>query len=339
MARSGRRTFSEIRLVNGSIGDPVLFIDYPGKDDALLFDCGDIARLHRKQIADLEAVFLTHHHLDHFCDFDRVIRANLDGEKTLHVFGPVHTIERVYRRIKSYEIQHFPMQQVVYHVRELLPGKIREARLECGERFPPPEITEQPWKGSMIYQNEDLKVEATATDHTVPGMAYALVEKTGYHPDSRSLAAGALRPGSWVGKVLHLLRAGADPETELEIEGGQYTLGALGDQYFAKSRGSRVTFITDTAWSEEVKPGFLKLANKAQKLYCDCYYASAQLKSANKHRHMISHHAAELAAEAKVEELILMHFAPRYGGRFQMLVDEARQIFPQARAVWNHEIT
>jgi hypothetical protein len=28
------RASSEIRLVNGSAGDPVLFIDYPGLDDA-----------------------------------------------------------------------------------------------------------------------------------------------------------------------------------------------------------------------------------------------------------------------------------------------------------------
>ena len=32
------RTISEIRLVNGSTGDPSLFVDYPGRDDAILFD-------------------------------------------------------------------------------------------------------------------------------------------------------------------------------------------------------------------------------------------------------------------------------------------------------------
>jgi len=34
------RAFSEVRLVNGSTGDPALFIDYPGTGDALLFDAG-----------------------------------------------------------------------------------------------------------------------------------------------------------------------------------------------------------------------------------------------------------------------------------------------------------
>ena len=35
------RAFSELRLVNGSAGDPVLYIDYPGGDNAILFDGGD----------------------------------------------------------------------------------------------------------------------------------------------------------------------------------------------------------------------------------------------------------------------------------------------------------
>jgi ribonuclease Z len=74
------RTFSEIGLVNGSTGDPVLFVDYPGKDDAFLFDGGDNARLPLDRLRDLQAVFLTHFHIDHFAGFDRVLRANLDAD-------------------------------------------------------------------------------------------------------------------------------------------------------------------------------------------------------------------------------------------------------------------
>ena len=43
--------------------------------------------------------------------------------------------------------------------------------------------------------------------------------------------------------------------------------------------------------------------------------------------------AAELARGARVDELILMHFALRYSGRYAALVDEARAIFPNVSAV------
>jgi ribonuclease Z len=328
------RTISELRLVNGSTGDPVLFIDYPGKDDAFLFDSGELGGLDLKRLADLEAVFITHHHIDHFVGFDRIIRANLDRDKDLHIYGPVGTIPRLYARIKSYEIQHFAFQKVRFHVHELLPpGRQRLAILECSKKFPEPEVAETAWKEPIAYEHADVMVEAAPTDHTAPGLAYALVERTGYHPDPARLATGILRPGPWVPAVLEKLRAGEPPGTVLEIDGGRFTLGAL-EWYFAKSRGSRVAYVTDTAWSDAVRPGLLRLANRAQRLYCDCYYAAAQIKEANRHRHMTATQAAEFAAAAKVEQLILMHFGPRYAGRYQELVDEARMIFPRTSAVF-----
>ena len=37
----GPRAFQELRLVNGSTGDPALFVDDPGRDNAILIDCGE----------------------------------------------------------------------------------------------------------------------------------------------------------------------------------------------------------------------------------------------------------------------------------------------------------
>ncbi|HEY8503673.1 MAG TPA: MBL fold metallo-hydrolase [Gemmataceae bacterium] len=326
------RTFSELRLVNGSTGDPVLYLDYPGGDNALLFDAGDTGALDLKRLGDLEAVFLTHHHIDHFVGFDRILRANIDRDKALHVFGPAGTIRKVYDRIKSYEIQFFPFQKLALVVHDLADGEIRRARLECSRRFPEPEVESRPWKGRVIYENADLQVEAVAGDHTVPCFAYAMAEKTGFHPDPAKLAAGVLRPGPWVQEALGLLRAGKPRQTVLEIQGGRFELGRLADQYFAESPGARVAYVTDTAWTEETRPRLTQLAKGAWRLYCDSYYASAQLKQAAVHKHMTAAHAAELAKAAKVDRLVLMHFGGRYAGRYEALVNEAKEIFPRACA-------
>jgi ribonuclease Z len=326
------RTFSEIRLVNGSTGDPALYIDYPGKDNALLFDAGENGSLDAKRLGDLEAVFLTHHHVDHFVGFDRIVRANLDTDKTLHVFGPPSTIQRVYARITSYELPYFPFMKIVFRVVEVHAGMLCTALLECARRFPAPVIEEQTWKGPVLYETDDLKVECVPVDHTAPCLAYALIEKPGYHADPVRLASGLLRPGRWVAAALERLRAGAPAEEVLEVQGGRFTLGQLSEQYFAVSRGARVAYVTDTAWSDASRPGLVKLARRAQRLYCDSYYSQAQAKQAVQHRHMTATAAAELARDARVEELILMHFAPRYAGRYQELVEEARTIFPRVTA-------
>ncbi len=189
------------------------------------------------------------------------------------------------------------------------------------------------WNGPTIYESADLTVETAPSDHTVPCLAYALVERGGWHPDGERLEKGDLRPGKWVSEALRLLREDAPPDTVLEIGGGRFPLGVLAENYFVQHKGARTAFVTDTAWSEAVKPGLLRLAQKAQRLYCDSYYAQAQAKQAAQHRHMTATHAAEFAKAARVEKLILMHFGPRYAGCYPNLVEEARTIFPRVSAI------
>ncbi|WP_406696001.1 MBL fold metallo-hydrolase [Singulisphaera sp. Ch08] len=326
------RTISDIRLVNGSTGDPGLFIDYPGRNDAILFDAGDNAGLGMDRLGDLEAVFITHHHVDHFIGFDRIVRANLDRDKTLQVFGPEGTIAKVYGKIKSYEYPFFPFQKIVIDVHEVLATQIRTARLECTRRFPRPKVHEVNWAEPLIYETDDLKVEAAHVDHTVPCLAFALVEKPGFAPDSTRLAGTSFPRGPWINEALKLLRAGAPLETVLMIKGQARLLGELKDQYFTQSPGSRIAYVTDTAWSEAVRPALLRLAGGANRLYCDAFYAQEQIQQADKHHHMTATQAAEFALAAGVEELILIHFSTRYEGRFDDLVEEARASFSHVTA-------
>jgi ribonuclease Z len=274
----GPRAFRELRLVNGSTGDPALFVDDPGRNNALLIDCGENAALGDDRLGDLEAVFLTHHHIDHFIGFDRIVRANLDRDKALHVYGPGGTIRKVYQRIKSYEFPFFPFQKVVLEVVEVWPDRLRAARLECARRFPRPRVAESPCSGPVVYRSEGLSVEAAFADHTVPCLAFALVEEPAATP------------------------------------------------------GARIAYVTDTAWSEASRPGLLRLARGARRLYCDAFYAEAQRPQAEKYRHMTATQAAEFAREAGVGELVLIHFASRYKGCYEALVEEARAVFPDTTA-------
>ncbi len=326
------RACSAVRLVNGSTGDPVLYLDYPGSNDALLFDGGDNCALTAAELGDLEAVFVTHHHVDHFVGLDRVLRANMDKDKTLHLFGPVNTIRRVVDRARSYEHQFFPFQKLSLAIHELEEGTRRTAVLECATRFAEPQVEEEPWAGRVCYATEHLEVEAVAVDHTAPCLAFALAERSGFHPDPDKIAAGLLKSGGWVQEALRLLRADAPGGTRLDIQGGAFTLDALAKQYFVESPGARIAYVTDTLWADDLRPKLVKLARGAWRLYCDSYYARKEAKAAATHKHMMAHQAAELARLAKVEQLTLIHFAPRYAGRYQALVDEAAEVFPRVTA-------
>jgi ribonuclease Z len=319
-------------LVNGSIGDPVLYVDYPDADNAILFDAGDNCRLSMERLADLRAVFITHHHVDHFIGLDRIVRANIDSHKILSIFGPPGTIQKVYDRIKSYEYQFFPFQQIVLDVVDVEHDALRRARLECTKRFPLPEPAAESRAGAVIFRTDLVRVEATFVEHTVPCLAYAMIEEPGYHFDPSALEAGALRSGPWIRDVGSRLRSREKLDEEVAIQGGKFTLASLAKTYFRKTAGGRLAFITDTVWSDAVCRELVRLASRSDRLYCDSFYASAQAASANKHKHLTASDAAELAKQAHVRQLILMHFGMRYRGNYEQLVDEARTIFPRTSA-------
>lgn len=119
----------------------------------------------------------------------------------------------------------------------------------------------------------------------------------------------------------------------VKIEDGTFPWQAIVQRLFCRSAGGRLAFITDTAWSDVVRPQLLALAHRATRLYCDAFYAQKHGDKARQHRHMTAQQAGELARLARVEELVLMHFSQRYAGRFEPLLEEARQEFPQVTAV------
>ncbi|WP_169980640.1 MBL fold metallo-hydrolase [Tautonia rosea] len=339
MSHAARRTATEMQLVNGSTGDPLLFVDYPGRDDALLFDAGENGNLSAGRLTDLAAVFLSHHHVDHLVGFDRIVRANLDRDKDLHVVGPEGTIDRISARVRTYDYPFFPFQKLRLHLTEVRADQLRSAVLEWGEKLPEPIVTERAISPKdhtpTVFENGVLRVEAARVDHTAPCLAFAIVETPGFHVDGQALREGPLRPGAWVSRAMEMLREGQAEETPVEIDGGLFPLGRLRDRYFHKSRGARIAYVVDTLWSETSRPTLLELCRRATRLYCDSFYAQADLKKAKTHKHMTATQAAELARDAHVEELTLIHFSNRYVGRYHDLVAEAAAIYPNVSAELN----
>lgn len=350
----GRPIHSEATLVNGSAGDPVLYVDYPDRNNALLFDAGDVAKLPKEKIADLDAVFLTHHHADHFMDLDRVIRANLDSDKTLNLFGPEGTIERVYNRIRSYAHSYFPFQKLILEVNDLLEDRIETSVLEYQRQFPEPTVTQREFPSDhVVFENDTVRVEAAPTDHTVPGFAYALQEKSGFRFRFERLGKSSLRPGPWIAELIQAAsRAGESletvsrrsnenispgnmtptqssqnvktPDTTMEIDGGRFSVKELSERFLQRGGGYRLGWIVDSRYGGTADSGLERLAKKADRLFCDCFYAEAQSKAAAKHKHMTTEDAARLIRQARPKRVCLVHFSQRYQGRYSKLVDEVR---------------
>lgn len=330
MTRS--RFFGEAELVNGSTGDPVVWLDYPGRDDAILLDCGDNCALPLERLADLRAVFITHHHVDHFIGLDRIVRANIDSDKTVTIHGPRGTIRKVYDRIMAYEYPFFPFQRIVLDIVEIEDQRFRTARLDCGEQFPEPVITESERAGPVVFETGTIRVEACAADHTVPCLSYAVIEKPGWFLDTLALREAGLPLTKSVLNLYAQRRSGVALDEAVQAGERSFRGEEFAARFVVWSEGARLVYLTDTAMSAAVRPRLLTLAHRATRLYGDSFYLDAQSASAEKHRHSTARQAAEFARDAEVDELVLIHFAGRYKGRYDLLVDEARAVFPNVRA-------
>ena len=119
----------------------------------------------------------------------------------------------------------------------------------------------------------------------------------------------------------------------MAVDGGLFPLGRLRDRYFRKTRGGRIAYVVDTLWSDASRPSLVELCQRANRLFCDSFYAKSERKQATTHRHMTATHAAELARAAKVDQLVLIHFSTRYAGRYEDLVSEAAAVFPNTVAM------
>jgi ribonuclease Z len=121
------------------------------------------------------------------------------------------------------------------------------------------------------------------------------------------------------------------------LQRGQSVPGSDGEvepeQVMGESREGRKVVITgDTAPSEMTRIA----AHGAQLLVHDGTFSDEETARAAETGHSTARQAAELAAEAEVKMLALVHISSRY--HVGAVLDEAREAFPEAHAVRDFDV-
>src|SRR5256885_12470120 len=90
------------RLLNGQTGDPALLVTLRWQGRALLLDLGRIDRTPAAVLLPIEAVFVSHTHMDHFMGFDQLLRIFLARDATLRLYGPEGLADCVAGKLAGY---------------------------------------------------------------------------------------------------------------------------------------------------------------------------------------------------------------------------------------------
>jgi ribonuclease Z len=326
------------RLVNGPLGDPGLFIPFQFDRRALLFDLGDISHLPPRELLKISHVFVTHTHMDHFIGFDPLLRCLLGRRKDLCLYGPAGFIRNAEGKLAGYswDLLDPATCGLTLHLTEVTPDGSLCRTYVGGEGFAPAGDTRrQPFDG-RLHVEPAFEVAAAVLEHSIPCLGLMLAERFHVNILKTGLDGLGLPPGPWLNRFKDALYAGQDPSGEFEIEacgGGPLRRMPLGELQAAIARvtpGQRVAYIADVGDSAANRTAIAALAADADLMFIEAAFLDADRRLAAARHHLTARQAGEIAALAGARNVSVFHFSPRYEGREEELVREAREAYVRA---------
>jgi ribonuclease Z len=316
----------------------------PGRDNALfvrlhtgqstyrfLFDCGQgcIDTLRRSEIQTIDHLFFSHFHIDHISGFDAFFRATYRRTSQPNViWGPPEATEIMHARFRGFTWNLQEGMTVHWHVHAIHPDSIERTYADLGDGFTQLQLNRTlPFNGSLLNEPA-FTMEAVHLDHGIASIGYVLREKPKANVDAEALTSLGLEPGPWLQAVK---RPPAVHEPPIEIAGRIFDPNELRRKLLQVTPGESLAYLTDLLMTDEIRSRLVDLLHGCTTLVCESTYRQDDTDLAERNFHLTSRQCAELARDAGVQRLVLIHVSDRYKPEeWLALLDEARKIFPAA---------
>src|SRR3989441_3441150 len=317
------------RLLNGQTGDPALLVSLRWQGRALLVDLGRIDRTPAATLLPIEAVFVSHTHMDHFMGFDQLLRLFLARDATLRLYGPAGLADCVAGKLAGYTWNLTDEYAFTLEVTEIAARQMTSWRFAARQRFArEPLGPPRPFTG-VVVTDPVFTVEAAPLDHKIVSMAYAMTERTHLNVRPEALAAAGLEPGPWLNALKQAIRTGLPDDTPIAVRpADRRPLGALRAELVTVTPGQKVAYVVDALFSPANAAAVVRLAAGADVFFCEAPFLEEDLEQAARRYHLTARQAGALARAARVRRLQGFHFSPRYEGRDGEIVAEAQAEVP-----------
>ncbi len=271
-------------------------LQLPQRAALWLFDCGEGTQ-HQVlrsplRLSQLEKILITHMHGD-------------------HIFGLVGLLaSRALGSAGTTPVTLYGPPGLREYVRATL--KYSETHLSYPLNF-------QTIEPGVVCTAHEFTVECKQLKHRIPAFGYSVIEadQPGHFDAERAKAMGIP-----FGPIYGHLKAG----NTVTLPDGR-TID--GKQLVGPGRaGRKLTYCSDTIFAPEA----IQLAYQADVLIHESTYLAEDTALAERGMHSTATMAAQVAYLAKVRQLILTHFSPRYETGVAAMLDEARAIFPNVLA-------
>ncbi len=258
--------------------------------EVMLFDCGEGTQRQMTRLKlspmKINQIFITHLHGDHFLGLPGMIQSMAFRGRKNPL--EVYGPEGIKKTVESIKNLGYYSLSFTINTHEL-------------------SIANE----DIVTETEEYIIKSCPMQHSIPNLAYSVEEKKSpkFHKD-RAIALG-LKPGPDYGK----LQRGISVEVNGKMIKPEQVLGA-------ERKGRKICYSGDTKPCQEM----IHFASKSDVLIHESTFESAQEDKALKTGHSTTTHAAMIAKESEVSELILFHISTRYRDS-DMLIKEAKEIF------------
>lgn len=328
-------------LVNDVFGDPGVYVEIRWSKRALLFDLGHNDNLGPTRLLRATDIFISHTHMDHFIGFDAALRVALGRGKTLRLFGPPGLIGNVQGKLEGYTWNLVDGYPLSIEVREFHAQDVRQAIFEAAQGFAmsprPPNPLAYDGETALFTVLKDpmFTVRAVALNHRIPSFAFSLEEPFHINVNKQKLHEAGLPIGGWLKEVKQYLWQGRPDEfrftatlyDEHRREEREFVLGEVKERFLTISRGQKIAYVVDARYDDANEENIILLARGSDILYCESPYLEADAEKARDRYHLTARQAGVMARKARVRELVVFHFSPRYTGRGDALEREAMEAF------------
>ncbi len=262
--------------------------------DLFLFDGGEGTQVSLRRLnlkwKKINAIFVSHTHADHVTGIPGILMLSAQVDRDEPLY--------IYGPPKIAE--YIETSRKVLDMYINYPIIVKEITAPC-----------------VVHEGDGFYIRAFPLQHTKTCVGYTLEELN--------------RPGEFNPEKARALNVPVGPLWS-KLQSGESVLSADGktvtpEQVMGAPRsGRKVSYVTDTLYL----PSIAKEVQGSDLLFCEGMFDSELEQTATEKRHMTAAQAATIARDAKVKQMAMIHYSPRYTDKeLKVLLDEAQKIFPE----------
>ncbi|UTY33152.1 ribonuclease Z [Treponema putidum] len=262
--------------------------------DLFLFDCGEGTQVALRRLnlrwKRINAIFISHTHADHITGLPGLLMLSSQVDRD----EPLYIIGPP--KVAEYvETSRKVLDMYINY--EIIVKEIKEP--------------------GVVYSTGEFQVRSFWLDHTKPCLGYTFEEFE--------------RPGEFNPEAARALNVPCGPLWS-KLQGGNEVTSADGktvrpeDVMGPKRKGRKFSFVTDTKYL----PSIAQEVKHSDFFVCEGMFEKGMEKDAAEKKHMTCTQAAQIAKDAEVKKMALIHYSPRYtDNELKVLLDHAREVFPE----------